>query len=61
MDGVMRQPINTASLSAYLTSYVPEIALPIDVSQVLSSLFRDGVSADDMSSLATVNQTLPTN
>jgi len=33
MAGVVRQPIDVASLERYITSHVPEIAVPIDVKQ----------------------------
>jgi hypothetical protein len=34
MAGVVRQPIDVASLERYIASNVPEIAVPIDVKQV---------------------------
>ena len=36
MAGIVRQPINVASLSSYLEMNVPYIKLPLDLKQVLS-------------------------
>ena len=36
MAGVVRQPINVASLSAFIEKNVPSIKLPISLTQVLS-------------------------
>jgi len=34
MAGQVRQPIDIAALHRYLTAYVPEIVIPVEVKQV---------------------------
>ena len=61
MAGAVRQPINVASLSAYIEKNVAEIELPISLKQVLSrALHHGGALTDIYFSSASVNQILRT-
>lgn len=44
MAGVVRQPIDVASLSRYIEAHVPEIELPIILKQVRSDIFASNLN-----------------